>query len=77
LILGDHDVRRSNFTGKRFVKGDVVKIENFDYLMDAPFIYKDIDKNTFMTVTGKLHWKCQVKGIEQKSFWSKIVWLFQ
>jgi hypothetical protein len=70
-------VRRSSFIGKKFVKGDAVEIENFDYLRDAPFIYKDLDANTFLTVTGKLYWKSQVKSIEQKSFWSKIVWMFQ
>lgn len=75
--LGIDAVRRSSFVGKKFIKGDVVEIENFDYLRDAPFIYKDLDANTFLTVTGKLYWKTQVKSIEQKSLWSKIVWMFQ
>jgi hypothetical protein len=70
-------VRRSSFVGKKFVKGDVVEIDEFDYLRDAPFIYKDLDANTFLTVTGKLYWKHQVKSIEQKSLWSKILWMFQ
>lgn len=70
-------VRRSSFVGKKFIKGDVVEIENFDYLLDAPFIYKDLDANTFLTVTGRLYWKTQVKSIQQKSLWSKIVWMFQ
>ena len=70
-------VRRSSFVGKKFIKGDAVEIDNFDYLRDALFIYKDLDENTFLTVTGKLYWKHQVKSIEQKSLWSKIVWMFQ
>jgi hypothetical protein len=70
-------VMRSSFVGKKFIAGDTFKIKNFDYLRDAPFVYKDISEDTFMSVTGTFHWKSQVEEIQTNSLWSRIVWLFQ
>jgi len=70
-------VMRSSFVGKKFISGDVFRVNNFHYLYDAPFIYMDIDDNTFMSVTGKLYWKQEVNSIECRSIWSKFVWMFQ
>ena len=70
-------VMRSSFVGKKFISGDVFRVDNFDYLYDAPFVYMDISDNTFMSVTGKFYWKQDVKSIECQSKWSKFVWIFQ
>jgi len=67
---------RDTFVGKRFFEGDAVDIKNFDYYRDAPFVYKDLSPNDFMTVTGKIHWKCDVTGIVANSKWSKFWWRF-
>ncbi len=71
------NIVRNSFVGKRFIKGDAFIIDIFDHYRDAPFIYKDIDDDFFMSIGGKFYLKSQVKEIELKSIWSKIVWWFQ
>lgn len=76
-LLVQPAVMRSSFVGKKFISGDVFRVDNFDYLYDAPFVYININANTFMSVTGKFYWKQDVKSIECQSRWSKFVWMFQ
>ena len=71
-------VMRSSFIGKKFVKGDVFKIKNYDLFKNAPpIIYRDIDDQMFMSIKGDFYWKSEVDIIETRSIWSRIVWAFQ
>lgn len=73
-----HVVIRSSFIGKRFVKGDVFKIKNYDLFKNAPpIIYRDIDDQMFMSIKGDFYWKSEVDLVETRSLWSRIVWAFQ